>query len=76
MPDRLKPTQNLTSLADLPLNSNRPMISPLLRRRTWLAGAITIQEAHTVVLDPQNLSVIVARIGPAQWGAVAQSMAQ
>jgi hypothetical protein len=40
----------------------------------WEATGFTIQEAHTVILDPRNLSVIVARIAPAQWGAVAQFM--
>lgn len=32
----------------------------------------SVQEAHAVVLDPTNLKVIVARIGPEEWGAVAQ----
>ena len=40
----------------------------------WEATGFTIQEAHTVVLDPRNLGVIVARIAPAQWGSVAQFM--
>lgn len=40
----------------------------------WEATGFTIQEAHAVVLDPRNLGVIVARIAPAQWGAVAQFM--
>ena len=31
----------------------------------WKATGLTIQEAHTVLLDPQSLSVIVARIGRA-----------
>lgn len=40
----------------------------------WEATGFTIQEAHTVVLEPKDLGVIVARIGPAQWGPVAQFM--
>ena len=40
----------------------------------WEATGFTIQEAHTVILDPKNLGVIVARIGPAQWGSIAQVM--
>jgi hypothetical protein len=39
----------------------------------WLATGFAIQEGHAVVLDPSNPKVIVARIGPAQWGAVAQA---
>lgn len=42
----------------------------------WEATGFTIQEAHTVVLDPTNLGVVVARIAPAQWGSVAQLMAR
>jgi Histidine phosphatase superfamily (branch 1) len=39
----------------------------------WLATGFAIQEGHTVVLDPTNPKVIVARIGPNEWGAVAQA---
>ncbi len=39
----------------------------------WLATSFQIQEGHTVVLDPANPKVIVARIGPQEWGAVAQA---
>ena len=39
----------------------------------WEATGFSIQEAHAVVLDPKNLHVIVARIGPQEWGAVAQA---
>ncbi len=39
----------------------------------WEATGFSIQEGHTVVLDPANLKLIVARIGPAEWGAVAQA---
>lgn len=38
----------------------------------WEATGFSIQEAHAVVLDPTNLKVIVARIGPEEWGGVAQ----
>ena len=38
----------------------------------WLATSFQIQEGHAVVLDPTNPKVIVARIGPNEWGAVAQ----
>ena len=40
----------------------------------WEATGFTIQEEHTVVLDPRKLKVIVARIAPGQWGSVAQLM--
>ena len=39
----------------------------------WLSTGFAIQEGHTVVLDPANPKVIVARIGPNEWGAVAQA---
>ena len=38
----------------------------------WLSTGFAIQEGHAVVLDPSNLKVIVARIGPNEWGAIAQ----
>ena len=34
-----------------------------------------VHEAHAVVLDPGNLKVIVARVAPDGWGAVALAMA-
>ena len=39
----------------------------------WLATGFAIQEGHAVVLDPTNPKVIVARVGPQEWGAVAQA---
>ena len=38
----------------------------------WEATGFSIEEGHAVVLDPTNLKVIVARIGPAEWGGIAQ----
>jgi hypothetical protein len=38
----------------------------------WEATGFSIQEAHAVVLDPTNLKVIVARVGPEEWGGIAQ----
>jgi hypothetical protein len=38
----------------------------------WEATGFAIQEGHAVVLDPNNLKVIVARIAPAEWGSIAQ----
>ena len=40
----------------------------------WEATGFSIQEAHAVVLDPTNLKVIVARVGPAEWGAIALAL--
>ncbi len=39
----------------------------------WLATSFAVQEGHAVVLDPTNPQVIVARIAPNEWGAVAQN---
>jgi hypothetical protein len=33
----------------------------------WEATGFVIQEEHAVILDPKNLSVLVARIAPDQW---------
>ena len=41
----------------------------------WEATTFTVQEANAVVLDPTNLKVVVARIGPHEWGAIAQANA-
>ncbi len=38
----------------------------------WEATGFVVQEGHAVVLDPNNLKVIMARIGPQEWGSVAQ----
>jgi hypothetical protein len=40
----------------------------------WEATGFSIQEAHTVVLDPSNLKVIVARVSPEGWGSIALAM--
>jgi phosphohistidine phosphatase SixA len=36
----------------------------------WEATGFTVREGHAVVLDPQNLAVIVARIAPSEWAAL------
>ncbi len=41
----------------------------------WEATGFSIQEAHAVVLDPSNLKVIVARVAPSEWGALALALA-
>ena len=38
----------------------------------WEATGFAIQEGHAVVLDPRDPKVIVARIGPQEWGAIGQ----
>jgi hypothetical protein len=42
----------------------------------WEATGFSIQEGHAVALNPTNLKVIVARIGPAEWGGIAQMRRQ
>ena len=37
----------------------------------WEATSFSVQEAHAVVLDPNNLRVIVARVTPQEWGSIA-----
>jgi hypothetical protein len=36
----------------------------------WEATGFVIQEEHAVVLDPKDLSVLVARIAPEQWQTI------
>ena len=42
----------------------------------WEATGFSIQEGHAVVLDPNNLKVIVARISPDEWGSIAVMQAK
>ena len=42
----------------------------------WEATGFSVQEAHAVVLDPTNLSVIVARVTPEEWGSIAWARPQ
>ena len=39
----------------------------------WESTGFVIQEAHTVVLDPENLKTLVARIAPNDWPAIADA---
>ena len=39
----------------------------------WEATGFVVQEGNAVVLDPGNLKVIMARIGPQEWGSIAQA---
>ena len=86
--ERAEPTQNLSGEGDFGTDpSIKGRVQAFLAQRPepgknhfmmahggifWLATSFQIQEGHTVVLDPTNPKVIVARIGPQEWGAVAQ----
>ena len=37
------------------------------------ATGFLVQQGHAVVLDPNNLKVIMARIAPQEWGSIAQA---
>ena len=39
----------------------------------WEATGFLVQQGHAVVLDPNNLKVIMARIAPQEWGSIAQA---
>ena len=39
----------------------------------WEATGFVIQEAHAVVMDPNDLSVLVARIAPNDWAAIVKA---
>ena len=39
----------------------------------WEATGFLVQEGHAVVLDPNNLKVIMARIAPQEWRSIAQA---
>jgi phosphohistidine phosphatase SixA len=40
----------------------------------WEATGFVIQEAHSVLLDPNDLTKLVARIAPNDWPAIADAM--
>ena len=50
-------------------NKNKLVVAhgTVLRNITGFA----IEEGHVVVLDPANLTVVVARIAPGEWAALA-----
>ena len=90
--DGAQPTETLSGEGEVGLNpANKSRTQAFLATRPangqnllmmahggifWEATGFTVQEAHAVVLDPTNLKVIVARVGPYEWGAIAQAAAK
>lgn len=84
--DRAEPTQKLSNEAEVGLNpENKPRTLAFFAEKPaagknhfmmahgglfWEATGFVIQEAHTVVLDPNNLKTLVARIAPNDWPAI------
>ncbi len=87
--DRAEPTQSLSGEGEVGLNpANKPRTIAFLSQVPapgkntymmahggvfWEATGFVIQEGNAVVLDPRNLQVIMARIGPQEWGSIAQA---
>ena len=88
--DKAEPTQKLSNEAEVGLNpENKPRTLAFFAEKPaagknhfmmahgglfWEATGYVIQEAHTVVLDPDNLKILVARIAPNDWPAIADAM--
>ena len=87
--DGAVPTDNLSGEGEVGLNpAQKPRTIAFFSQRPapgkniymmahggifWEATGFVIQEGNAVVLDPQNLKVIMARIGPQEWGSIAQA---
>lgn len=87
--DTSEPTQKLSNEAEVGLNpENKPRTLAFFAEKPapgknhfmmahgglfWEATGFVIQEAHTVVLDPDNLKTLVARIAPNDWPAIADA---
>ena len=87
--DGAVPTTSLSGEGEVGLNpANKPRTLAFFSQRPapgkniymmahggifWEATGFVIQEGNTVVLDPSNLKVIMARIGPQEWGSIAQA---
>ena len=88
--DNAEPTQKLSNEAEVGLNpENKPRTLAFFAEKPapgrnhfmmahggifWEATGFVIQEAHTVVLDPDNLKTLVARIAPNDWAAIADAV--
>ena len=84
--DNATPTQKLSNEAEVGLNpDNKPRTLAFFAENPargtnhfmmahgglfWEATGFVIQEAHAVVLDPNNLKTLVARIAPNDWPAI------
>ena len=87
--DKAEPTQKLSNEAEVGLNpENKPRTLAFFAEKPapgknhfmmahgglfWEATGFVIQEAHAVVLDPDNLKTLVARIAPNDWSAIADA---
>ena len=87
--DKTEPTQKLSNEAEVGLNpENKPRTLAFFAEKPapgknhfmmahgglfWEATGFVIQEAHTVVLDPNNLKTLVARIAPNDWPLIADA---
>lgn len=87
--DQAETTQKLSNEAEVGLNpENKPRTLAFFAEKPaagknhfmmahggifWEATGFVIQEAHTVVLDPDNLKTLVARIAPNDWPAIADA---
>ena len=88
--DNATPTQKLSNEGEVGLNpENKPRTLAFFAEKPapgknhfmmahggifWEATGFVIQEAHTVVLDPDNLKTLVARIAPNDWPAIVDAV--
>ena len=87
--DKAELTQKLSNEAEVGLNpENKPRTLSFFAEKPapgknhfmmahggifWEATGFVIQEAHTVILDPDNLKILVARIAPNDWPLIADA---
>ncbi len=88
--DNATTTQKLSNEAEVRLNpENKPRTLAFFAEKPapgknhfmmahggifWEATGFVIQEAHTVVLDPNDLKILVARIAPNDWAAIVEAV--
>jgi phosphohistidine phosphatase SixA len=88
--DQAEPTQSLSNEGEVGLDpQNKPRTLAFFAEKPspgknhfmmahggifWEATGFVIQEAHTVVLDPNDLTKLVARIAPNDWPAIVAAM--
>ena len=87
--DKAEPTQKLSNEAEVGLNpDNKPRTLAFFAEKPapgknyfmmayggifWEATGFVVQEARTVVLDPDSPKTLVARIAPNDWVAIADA---
>ncbi len=71
--DKAEPTQKLSNKAEVGLNpENKPRTLAFFAEKP-APGKNYFMMAHTVLLNPDNLNTLVARIAPNDWPTIADA---